>query len=125
MGRWEVIWKVLRDEESQGKEMTMARAKASEERIVARYDDEREYQAERERTALADLVSLQIVKYRADHGLSQRQLGDLLGMPQANIARLEHGSREPSFATLDRISRTLGIEFQIVFTRQGPRAQVP
>jgi len=103
----------------------MAKAKASDESILARYDDDLvEHRADEDRAALADFVSLQIVKYRADHGLSQRQLGELLGIAQANVARLEAGDHEPSFATLAHISRTLGLEFQIAFTRQGPRAQL-
>ena len=101
----------------------MARGKASEANILARDDDDPEHQAAKDSTALADFVSLQIVKYRTDHGLSQRQLGELLGIAQANVARLEAGDHEPSFATLDRISRTLGLEFQIVFTRHGPRTR--
>lgn len=76
------------------------------------------------RSALAVLVGAEIVKYRARHGLTQRQLGALLGIGQANTARLEAGRHEPSFATLDRLSSMLGIEVRVAFTPEGPRARV-
>ena len=44
-----------------------------------------------ERTALARAVAIAVIRYRAEHRLSQRALGKQLGMPQPHVARLELG----------------------------------
>jgi transcriptional regulator with XRE-family HTH domain len=72
-----------------------------------------EFRAEWERTALAHAVALAIVRYRGDHGLSQRDLAERLGMKQPQVARLELGEVNPSMETLMRVSAQLGIEFTI------------
>jgi transcriptional regulator with XRE-family HTH domain len=72
-----------------------------------------EFRAEWERTALARAVALAIVRYRGDHGLSQRDLAERLGMKQPQVARLELGEVNPSMETLMRVSGQLGIEFTI------------
>jgi transcriptional regulator with XRE-family HTH domain len=71
------------------------------------------FRAEWERTALARAVALAIVRYRADHDLSQRELAERLGMKQPQVARLELGEVNPSMETLMRVSAQLGIEFTI------------
>jgi ribosome-binding protein aMBF1 (putative translation factor) len=72
-----------------------------------------EFRAEWERTALARAVAVAIVRYRADHDLSQRELAERLGMKQPQVARLELGEVNPSMETLMRVSAALGIEFTI------------
>lgn len=69
-----------------------------------------------EGTGLARSVALRVVGYRVEHGLTQTELGRLLGMSQPAVARLEAGEHEPSLATLARLSRSLGIEFHIDIT---------
>jgi ribosome-binding protein aMBF1 (putative translation factor) len=71
------------------------------------------FHEEWERSALARLVAAQLIEYRADHGLSQRALGEKLGKKQPYIARLEAGDTNPDIETLSNISRALGIEFVI------------
>lgn len=66
-----------------------------------------------ERTALARAVALAIIRYRAEHNLSQRDLAQRLGMKQPQVARLELGEVNPSIETLMRISAQLSIEFTI------------
>lgn len=66
-----------------------------------------------ERTALARAVAIRIAGYRAERGLSQRQLATKLSMKQPAVARLEAGDHNPSMDTLIHLSRTLGIEFLI------------
>ena len=58
-------------------------------------------------------MALAIVRYRAEHGLSQRDLAQRLGMKQPQVARLELGEVNPSMETLMRASARLGIEFTI------------
>ncbi|MBV9336381.1 MAG: helix-turn-helix transcriptional regulator [Solirubrobacterales bacterium] len=72
-----------------------------------------EFRAEWERTALARAVAVAVVRYRAEHDLSQRELGERLGMKQPQVARLELGEVNPSMETLTRVSAQLGIEFTI------------
>lgn len=72
-----------------------------------------EYASEYERTRFANEVAIMVLKYRTEHGLSQSQLGRILGMRQPHIARLESGEHEPSLSTLARLSSVLGIGFDI------------
>lgn len=39
------------------------------------------------RTALARRLAVEVAHYRAEHGLSQRQLAERLGVHQSDIAR--------------------------------------
>ena len=71
------------------------------------------FREEWERTALARLVAVQLIKYRAANKLSQRALAERLGKKQPYVARLEAGDTNPDFETLVNISRALGIEFVI------------
>lgn len=61
-----------------------------------------------ERTALARAVAIAVIRYRAEHGLSQRALAKQLGMPQPHIARLELGEHNPSVEMLQRLAQGLG-----------------
>jgi ribosome-binding protein aMBF1 (putative translation factor) len=84
--------------------------------VLAGHLDDPEFRREWERTALARAVALKVVSYRAEHGLSQTALGKKLEMSQPAIARLEIGEHEPTFATLSKLSRGLGINFHIDIT---------
>ena len=68
-----------------------------------------DFRAEWERTALARAVALAVVSYRAKHGLTQTQLARQIGARQPFVARLEMGEHAPSLATLQRLSRSLGL----------------
>jgi transcriptional regulator with XRE-family HTH domain len=72
-----------------------------------------DFREEWEQTALARLVAVQLVKYRAANKLSQRALAEKLGKKQPYVARLEGGETNPDLETLVNISRALGIEFVI------------
>jgi ribosome-binding protein aMBF1 (putative translation factor) len=71
------------------------------------------FREEWERTALGRAVAIELVRYRAEHGLSQRALADRLGMKQPNIARLELGEINPKIETLMVLSSRLVLEFTI------------
>jgi ribosome-binding protein aMBF1 (putative translation factor) len=81
-----------------------------------------EFREEWERTALARLVAVQLIKYRATNKLSQRALAERLGKKQPYVARLEAGETNPDLETLVHISRALGIEFVIDI---APAAKTP
>lgn len=72
-----------------------------------------DFRAECERTAVADAVSVWLVGYRAEHGLSQRELAARVGMAQTAIARLEQGDVEPKLSTLLRLARALGTPLNV------------
>ena len=71
------------------------------------------FRAEWERTSLAHAISLIVLRYRSDHGLSQRALGELLGMTQPQVSRIESGDVNPSMDTLITLSARLGLELAI------------
>lgn len=76
-----------------------------------------EYRREYERTRLANDVAIKVIRYRADHSLSQSQLARMVGMRQPHVARLESGDHEPSVATLARLADALGLDFSIDIKR--------
>jgi transcriptional regulator with XRE-family HTH domain len=86
------------------------------ERVLA--DDLRdpEFQAEWDRTQLAQAVALRVIDYRVKHGITQTELARRVGLRQPAVARLEAGDHQPSLATLSRLSHALGIEFHIDIT---------
>jgi transcriptional regulator with XRE-family HTH domain len=95
----------------------------NDELIAEQLHTDPEFRAEWERTALARAVAVAIVRYRAEHDLSQRQLAGRLGMKQPQVARLELGEVNPSIDTLMRISAQLGIGFTIDVRPAGARAR--
>jgi len=70
-----------------------------------------EVRQEYERTAFANAVAIRVIRYRADHGLSQSAQAR-----QQAIARLEAGDHEPSLTMLARLARGLGISFSVDIT---------
>lgn len=72
-----------------------------------------EYRREYERTQLANDVAIEVIRYRAAHGLTQTELGRMIGMRQPHVARLEAGDHEPSLTTLSRLASVLGIDLSI------------
>lgn len=74
------------------------------------------FRREWERTAVARAVSLRLLRYRQEHGLSQTAMARKLGMRQPAVARLEAGDHTPRLETLLLISRSLGIEFLVDIT---------
>jgi transcriptional regulator with XRE-family HTH domain len=78
-----------------------------------------EVRAEWDRTALARQVSIWLLRYRRDHGLSQRELANLLGWKQPAVARLESGEHEPSLSTLRHMVERLGSRVRIDIEPEG------
>ncbi len=70
-----------------------------------------DFRAYWERTAFARAVAVEVIKYRAEHGLSQRALASQLGVSQAVVGRLELGEHEPRTATLRNLAQNLGMRF--------------
>ena len=91
----------------------LSEMKTNDELIAEQLRTDPEFRAAWERAALARAVAIAIVRYRAEHDLSQRELADRLGMKQPQVARLELGEVNPSMETLMGVSARLGIEFTI------------
>lgn len=72
-----------------------------------------EFRARWERTALGRALANGLVRYRADHHLTQRQLAERLGWKQPAVARLELGQRNPDLPTLIHIAQRLGISVNV------------
>jgi transcriptional regulator with XRE-family HTH domain len=69
-------------------------------------------------------VAVKVIAYRAEHRLSQTRLAMRLGMSQPAIARLESGEHNPTFPTLLRLSKTLGIELALDIAPSGREPQL-
>jgi transcriptional regulator with XRE-family HTH domain len=72
-----------------------------------------EVRREVERDAFAHEVALWILRYRTEHGWSQRELARRVGVKQPVIARLEAGETEPKVSTLARLAEALGTDLVI------------
>jgi transcriptional regulator with XRE-family HTH domain len=103
--------------------MKLSEMKTNDELIAEELCSDPEFRAEWERTALGRAVAVAIVRYRADHDLSQRDLAQRLAMKQPQVARLELGEVNPSMDTLMRIASQLEIEFTIDVRPAGTPAR--
>jgi transcriptional regulator with XRE-family HTH domain len=93
--------------------MKLTDMKTNDELLAEQLRVDPEFRAEWERTTLARAVAVAVVRFRAEHDLSQRDLAQLLDIKQPQVARLELGEVNPSMDTLMRLASGLGIEFTI------------
>jgi predicted transcriptional regulator len=56
-----------------------------------------------------------LIEARSEKNLTQKQLADLTGIPQAHISRLENGNYNPSLKFLKRVAEGLGKELHVSF----------
>lgn len=69
------------------------------------------FKAEWQRLAPAREFAATLLRYRAEHELSQRVLGEELGVSQPRVVKLESGEHNPGVDTIINAVRRLGIEF--------------
>src|SRR4051812_47056352 len=81
------------------------------ELIARELNEDRELRAEWQRLAFARHVAVQLIRFRAENGLSQSALAERLGISQPRIAKLESGEYNPRIETIIDITRQTGIEF--------------
>lgn len=56
-----------------------------------------------------DFFAGRLKELRAASGLSQSQLAKAAGLGLATVTQFEHGRREPTFGTLVKLARGLGV----------------
>ena len=85
-------------------------------RALARPEVRREYEKLKEEFELLD----EILKARAEAGLTQVELAERIGTTQSAVARMETaiGKHSPSIATLKRYASALGYRLQLRLVRQ-------
>jgi DNA-binding transcriptional regulator YiaG len=59
-------------------------------------------------------LARQIVELREKHGLTQVQLSEATGVPQAQISKIERGVISPTSATLAKIAEALESDLRLV-----------
>jgi DNA-binding XRE family transcriptional regulator len=69
------------------------------------------FRAEWQRLAPAREFAATLLRYRAEHKLSQRALAQKLGVSQPRVVKLEAGEHNPDVDTIINAVRRLGIEF--------------
>jgi len=71
------------------------------------------FKAEWQRLAPAREFAATLLRFRAEHKLSQRALATRLGVSQPRIVKLESGEHNPEIDTIINAVRRLGIEFAL------------
>lgn len=64
-------------------------------------------------------------RLRAERGLSQQQLADLLFVTRPAVARWENGSRLPDAAMIARLSRVLGVDVSTLLSMAAESSESP
>lgn len=52
---------------------------------------------------------------RNEKDMTQRELADITGIPQADISRIENGNANPSLKTLQRLAEGMGMKLKLEF----------
>ena len=76
---------------------------------IAKLDDPASQYVDADDFAL-ELAAERIAKARKAKGLTQKQLGDKLRLPQSQISRIERNPDRTTVRTLKRIARALGVD---------------
>lgn len=63
-------------------------------------------------------ISVKIINYRSQNGLTQKQIAQKLGISQAMVSKLESGEYNPTVELLWKVSKKLNWRFQILLDEQ-------
>lgn len=80
--------------------------------------ERRVLQHARKYLVVARAVAEAVIRYRAEHKLTQTGLARLLGWSQPVVARLEAAEHNPTMDTLVALSRTLGLRVHVDVSRK-------
>ena len=89
----------------------MAAMKTFDELLAEEQLADPSFRAEWQRLAPAREFAVALLRYRAEHKLSQRGLAKRLGVSQPRVVKLESGEHNPEVDTIIKAVRRLGIEF--------------
>nr|WP_308650111.1 helix-turn-helix transcriptional regulator [uncultured Agathobacter sp.] len=64
-----------------------------------------------------DLIQA-MIDARISENLTQKELSERTGITQADISRIENGTRNPSLAMLKRLAEGLGMQLRLEFVRK-------
>ena len=56
-----------------------------------------------------------MIDARKDQNLTQKELSEKTGITQADISRIENGTRNPSLEMLKRLAKGLGMQLKVEF----------
>lgn len=76
--------------------------------------------------SLTSHVGRNISRVRKLRGLTQEQLGEMVGQPQSYISGIERGEKNLSLETLEKISTSLGVDpdrLLIIYQRETSKLQ--
>ena len=62
-----------------------------------------------------------IAEGREERDMTQKQLAEATGINQADISKLENGTRNPSLKLLKRLADGMGMDLKLVFTPKEPQ----
>lgn len=69
---------------------------------------------------LAKTFGAHLALVRQSRGLSQRRLAALAGVDASTVNHMEHGTRAPSFGSLEALAKALGCRVGVVFEGWRP-----
>lgn len=65
----------------------------------------------------------ELVRTRKNLGMTQKDLSFLTGVTQADISRIESGTRNPSLKLIKRLAKGVGLELKLVPAAKGEEAE--
>ena len=77
-----------------------------------------DFKKEWEPTELEYTIVKAILDARKKSGLTQKELSEKTGIPQADISRMEKGNANPSIKTLRRLAKGMGMKLVLKFVPQ-------
>ena len=62
-----------------------------------------------------------VAQLRKERNMTQKELAERTGINQADISKLENGTRNPSLKLLKRLADGMGMDLKLVFTPKEPQ----
>ena len=91
--------------------MAMSNYRAYMEKALQNPEVKTEYDALQ---AEYDIIQ-SLIDARANQNITQKELSLKTGIPQADISRIENGTRNPSLSTLKKLAQGLGMQLRLEF----------
>ena len=60
-------------------------------------------------------ISEKLKQYRIGYPMTQKELSNKTGITQADISRIENGTRNPSLSMMKRLAQGLGMQLKLEF----------